>query len=51
MKEILVGFIEIELLNICSENEKLASLDFYGTKVTMIVTATYLLGPVILGAI
>lgn len=51
MKEILVGFIAIVLLHICSKNEKLGSLAFYGMKAMLIVTAAYLLGAVILGTI
>lgn len=51
MKEILVEFIGIGLLHICSRNEKLESLAFYGTKAILIVTAAYLLGAVILGTI
>lgn len=51
MKEILVGFIGIGLLHICSKNEKLGSLAFYGMKAMMIITAAYLLGAVILGTI
>lgn len=51
MKEILVGFIGIGLLNICSKNEKLGSLAFYVMKAMLIVTSAYLLGAVILGTI
>ncbi|EQK47035.1 hypothetical protein LPC27_03990 [Paraclostridium bifermentans] len=51
MKEILVGFIGIGLLHICPKNEKLGSLAFYGMKAMLILTATYLLGAVILGTI
>lgn len=51
MKEILVGFIGIGLLHICSKNEKLGSLAFYGMKSMLIVTAAYLLGAFILGTI
>lgn len=51
MKEIVVGFIGIGLLHVCSKNEKLGSLAFYGMKAMLIVTAAYLLGAVILGTI
>ncbi|MFR3499307.1 MAG: hypothetical protein ACLTT7_09845 [Paraclostridium bifermentans] len=51
MKEIVVGFIGIGLLHICSKNEKLGSLAFYGMKAILIVKAEYLLGAVILGTI
>ncbi len=51
MKEILIEFTGIGLLHICSKNEKLESLAFYGMKVMLIVTAAYLLGEVILGTI
>lgn len=51
MKEIVVGFIGIGLLHICSKNEKLGSLDFYGMKAMLIITAAYLLGAAILGTI
>lgn len=51
MKEILVGFIGIGLLHICSRNKKLGSLAFYGMKAMLILTAAYLLGAVILGTI
>ena len=51
MKEILIGFIGIGLLHICSKNEKLGLLAFYGTKVMLVLTAAYLLGTVILGTI
>ncbi|MBS6508946.1 MAG: hypothetical protein KH369_12165 [Paraclostridium bifermentans] len=51
MKEILVGFIGIGLLHICSKNEKLGSLAFYGMRAMLIVTAAYLLGAVVLGTI
>lgn len=51
MKEILLGFIGIGLLHICSKNEKLGPLAFYGMKVMLILTAAYLLGAVILWTI
>ena len=51
MKEIVVGFIGIGLMHICSKNEKLGSLAFYGMKAMLILTAAYLLGAVILGTI
>jgi hypothetical protein len=51
MKEILIGFIVIGLMHICIKNEKLESVALYETKAMLIVTATYLLGVVILGTI
>ncbi|MGG2467292.1 hypothetical protein [Paraclostridium bifermentans] len=51
MKEKLVGFIGIGLLHVCSKNEKLKSLAFYGMKAMLIVKAAYLLGAVVLGTI
>ena len=51
MKEILVGFIGIGLLHICSKNEKLVMIGFNIARIMCIVTAAYLLGAVILGTI
>lgn len=48
MKEILVGFIGIGVLHICSKNEKLGTLAFYGMRAMLIVTAAYLLGAVVI---
>ena len=55
MKEILVGFISMGItvlgVYVCCKYEKIGNFFLYGTKALLLVSATYLLGAVILGTI